>query len=70
MAGLAVTLAAQRDRALLFRDLATLRTSPPVFGAVDELRWTGPRPDFAGLAEMELDSESLPTRAEALAAGR
>ena len=31
VAGLAVTLAAQRELALLFRDLATLRTSPPVF---------------------------------------
>jgi 5'-3' exonuclease len=70
VAGLAVTLAGQRDLALLFRDLATLRTSPPVFRGVDELRWTGPRPDFAGLAEMELDSESLPQRAEALADGR
>jgi 5'-3' exonuclease len=70
VAGLAVTLAAQRQRALLFRDLATLRTSPPVFNAVEELRWTGPGPDFAGLAEMELDSESLPERAEALAPGR
>ena len=70
VAGLAVTLAAQRQLALLFRDLATLRTSPPVFNAVEELRWTGPGPDFVGLAEMELDSESLPERAEALAQGR
>jgi 5'-3' exonuclease len=70
LAGLAVTLAAQRQLALLFRDLATLRTEPPVFGEVDELRWTGPRGDFAGLAEMELDSESLATRAGALAEAR
>jgi 5'-3' exonuclease len=70
VAGLAVTLAAQRDLALLFRDLATLRTSPPVIEAVDELRWTGPRQEFGGLAEMELDSDTLPERAEALAAGR
>ena len=70
VAGLAVTLAAQRELALLFRDLATLRTSPPVFGTVDELRWTGPRAEFGGLAEMELDSDSLAQRAEALAAGR
>jgi hypothetical protein len=63
-------LAAQRDLALLFRDLATLRTSPPVFGTVDELRWTGPRASFAGLAEMELDSPALVDRAEELAKGR
>jgi hypothetical protein len=37
---------------------------------VDELRWTGPRAEFGGLAEMELDSDSLVERAEALAAGR
>ncbi len=29
------------DRALLFRDLATLRTDAPVFGSVDELAWKG-----------------------------
>ena len=68
--GLAVTLAAQRDLALLFRDLATLRTSPPVFGTVEELRWTGPQASFAGLAEMELDSLALVDRAEELAKGR
>jgi 5'-3' exonuclease len=68
--GLAVTLAAQRDLALLFRDLATLRTSPPAFGTVDELRWTGPRESFAGLAEMELDSPALIDRAQDLAKGR
>jgi 5'-3' exonuclease len=37
--------------ALLFRDLATLRTDVPVFGAVDELCWKGMRPEFAGVAE-------------------
>jgi 5'-3' exonuclease len=68
--GLAVTLAAQRDLALLFRDLATLRTTPPVFETVEELRWTGPRASFAGLAEMELESPALVERAEELAKGR
>jgi len=32
--------------ALLFRTLATLRLDVPVFDAVDDLRWKGPRPDF------------------------
>jgi 5'-3' exonuclease len=40
-AALAATLAAQRDRALLFRQLATLRTDLPLFASVDELRWAG-----------------------------
>jgi 5'-3' exonuclease len=41
-ARLARTLARERDRALLFRLLATLRTDVPVFDSVDDLRWTGP----------------------------
>ena len=35
---LAATLARDRERAYLFRDLATLRTEVPVFDSVDELR--------------------------------
>jgi 5'-3' exonuclease len=49
-AALARTLALERDRALLFRDLATLRTDIPLFASVDELRWNGPTPAFAPLA--------------------
>jgi len=48
---LAVTLEKERSRALLFRDLATLRTAIPLFDSVDELCWTGPTPAFAPLAE-------------------
>jgi len=48
---LAATLEKERDRALLFRELATLRTDLPVFDSVDELCWTGPTPAFAPLAE-------------------
>ncbi len=47
---LAHTLARERDRAFLFRDLATLRSDIPLFDSVDDLRWTGPRPAFAPLA--------------------
>jgi 5'-3' exonuclease len=47
---LARTLADQRDRALLFRDLATLRTAIPLFESVEDLRWAGPTPAFADLA--------------------
>ena len=44
--GLAHTLASQRDRALLFRTLATLRTDIALFDDVDQLRWRGPKPGF------------------------
>jgi 5'-3' exonuclease len=43
---LAATLAAQGDRARLFRVLATLRTDAPVGRDAAALRWTGPRPGF------------------------
>jgi len=49
-ASLARTLAVERDRAFLFRRLATLRTDVPVFDSVDDLRWNGPTPSFAPLA--------------------
>ncbi len=44
---LAKTLSAQRDRALLFRTLATLRTDIALFNTVDQLEWNGPQPAFA-----------------------
>jgi 5'-3' exonuclease len=47
---LAETLARERDRALLFRTLATLRTDIPLVKDVDELRWRGPKPGFKALA--------------------
>jgi 5'-3' exonuclease len=47
---LAHTLVRERDRALLFRTLATLRTDIELFDAVDELKWNGPTPAFAAFA--------------------
>ena len=47
---LAATLARERDRALLFRDLATLRTHLPLFESVDALRWEGPAAGLEGAA--------------------
>jgi 5'-3' exonuclease len=47
---LADTLSRERDRALLFRTLATLRTDIPLFDDVDQLHWNGPTPEFAALA--------------------
>lgn len=66
---LAVTLAEYRELACLFRDLATLRTNAPVSKTVDELRWTGPRPEFFDLCA-RLDAGGLFRRAQALAEKR
>ena len=48
---LARTLVEQRDNALLFRTLATLRTDLKLFESVDELEWKGPTPAFKTMAE-------------------
>jgi 5'-3' exonuclease len=47
---LADTLFREREQALLFRTLATLRTDIALFDDVDELRWNRPTPAFADLA--------------------
>jgi 5'-3' exonuclease len=39
-------LKTNRDAALLFKKLATLKTDAPLFRNVDELAWCGPGPDF------------------------
>ena len=44
---LAQTLQRDRERALLFRDLATLRSDIPLFDNVDTLRWNGNDPVVA-----------------------
>ena len=41
----------RRDLALLFKDLATLRTDARLFDSVDELRWLGPTAEFERQAE-------------------
>jgi 5'-3' exonuclease len=43
-------LGKQRDLALLFKKLATLRTDAPLFKKVETLRWRGPTPAFAAWA--------------------
>jgi len=50
-ARLARTLNEQRDLALLFKRLATLRTDAMLFDSVDALRWRGPTAAFARFAE-------------------
>jgi len=44
-------LGSKRDLALLFKDLATLRTDARLFRDVDELRWRGPTDVFAACTE-------------------
>ena len=65
---LATTLAEQREQALLFRGLATLRPDAPIGVDVDALRWQGPRPEFAGWAA-RLGNPALHERALRLASG-
>jgi 5'-3' exonuclease len=45
------SLGGRRALALLFKNLATLRTDALLFDDVDALRWRGPAPGFAALAE-------------------
>jgi len=66
---LAATLAEQRERAQLFRTLATLRADAPIGTDVDALRWVGPHPGFAAWAE-RLGTPALHERAASLAATR
>ncbi len=58
---LADTLSRERERALLFRTLATLRTDIALFDDVDQLHWNGPTPPFAALAA-RLDAARTETR--------
>jgi 5'-3' exonuclease len=66
---LATTLAAQRQQALLFRELATLRADAPIGADVDALCWMGPRGDFAAWSA-RLGTPALHERAARLAAAR
>jgi len=63
---LAATLVEQRELALLFKDLATLRTDAPVAASAEDLRWTGPKRGFAQIAE-RLGAPELAERARDLA---
>ncbi|MGB8582164.1 MAG: 5'-3' exonuclease H3TH domain-containing protein [Candidatus Sulfotelmatobacter sp.] len=50
--------------AVLFRTLATLRLDVPVFDTVEDLRWKGPRPNFAEYCQ-RMKSPELLRRASA-----
>jgi 5'-3' exonuclease len=66
---LQAVLREQMDRALLFRDLATLRTSAPVLGSPDQLRWRAPTDAFKAICA-EIVGESFIPRVARLAAAR
>jgi 5'-3' exonuclease len=53
----------QRELALLFKKLATLRTDAPLFKKVETLRWRGPTPEFAKWTE-RMEALRLLERAE------
>ncbi len=53
-------LGEQRQRAILFKTLATLRTDAPLFADVDELEWTGPMPAFAEWPKRMADDRIQP----------
>ena len=48
-----------RELALLFKNLATLRTDAPLFADVDEIRWRGPTPAFEAFATRVGDAKVL-----------
>ncbi len=66
---LAATLASERELALLFKTLATLRTDVPLGETVDDLQWRGPGEGFAEICEA-LEATDLVQRAVKLAEAR
>ncbi|HUQ73255.1 MAG TPA: 5'-3' exonuclease H3TH domain-containing protein [Burkholderiales bacterium] len=50
----------RREQALLFKQLATLRTDARLFADVDELRWQGPTEQFQNWSEKIGDAKLLP----------
>jgi 5'-3' exonuclease len=66
---LADTLKEQRELAVLFKDLATLRTSVRVRATAERLRWAGPRRSFKRVAE-RLGAPQLLDQAKNIASSR
>ena len=58
-------LGEQRDLALLFKNLATLRTDAPLFKKVETLRWRGAAPGFAAWTE-KMKAPQLMKRCQSL----
>jgi 5'-3' exonuclease len=55
----ATVLGKDRERALLFKDLATLRSDARLFGTVEQLRWAGPTAAFDDVAAQIGDARLL-----------
>jgi 5'-3' exonuclease len=66
---LAATLQDDFDRALLFKDLATLRVERALLSGTDALCWKGPTAEFSAVCDL-LDASGVARRADALAAQR
>jgi 5'-3' exonuclease len=58
-------LGERRDLALLFKQLATLRTDAPLFTEVGEIQWRGPTSQFADWAQ-RMGASKLLERAQAI----
>jgi 5'-3' exonuclease len=58
-------LGEKRELALLFKDLATLRTNAPLFEDVEELRWRGATKEFESIAK-KIENERLLKRVRLL----
>jgi 5'-3' exonuclease len=60
-------LGTSRELALLFKELATLRTDAPLFDDVDRLRWAGPTDRFEDWAQRVGDARLIERCRKALA---
>lgn len=63
---LAQTLSSNRELAMLFKELATLRVDRDLVKSTDDLAWEGPTADFAGVAK-QFDGDAVVARAKSLA---
>ncbi len=61
-------ISGHHELALLFKNLATLRTDAPLFGDVEEIRWKGPTPAFPAIVEKLGDPRLLERCTKAAAA--
>jgi 5'-3' exonuclease len=68
-ASLAATLASEREDAMLFKTLATLRVDRSLLGSVDQLKWDRPTEAFEGVCAV-LESKALLERAQKCAVQR
>lgn len=62
---MAAVLRDNRELALLFKDLATLRDQEPLFETAEDLRWRGPRESFESYCD-SIEAETLLKRVRLL----